>query len=672
MRRASLWWLTGLSMVAYVIASGVMLVPGGALEGDLLTSWLYLLLVAPAFVAGGLILTLKRPGHPVGELLLALAVVGLVLPTVLEVAVNELYHHRGPQDWMWLPMWVHQTLGVMGAVLAATMIALLPDGRLRSLRERRFLVGLWVLVGLPTLSLFSNPTLVRHQEFSFPTLSNVASPLVVEPFVPYGGLIAGLSTFAYAAAVGGGLLLLILRMRTATRRERKQVRWVLFAGMVALVVLIGPMLLTALGIVDASAHEGFVGYVSVPIMLLFPAGVLAAVLEPAWLDVDVVIRRSFVYGVLSFLILILYAALASAMGLAAGSRLPLEVAVVTTVVVAVVFQPLRRRLQTIADRWVFGERPSELEVLTDFAAALGTSSDPTDLSRRLAETLTGALDVRWAAVEVVGEPPVASGDRDGDPALIMPIVHQDEDLGSIACGPKREGPLVEAETRLVGTLADQVALALSNARLAGRVVAAQEAERRRIERNIHDGAQQELVALVARLGLARARARSGTVNESDLAELQRETRRILTDLRDFAQGIHPTVLTDAGLLEAIEDLCGRLPVPVTLDAPAELRRTRFPDEVEGGGYFFTTEGIANILKHARATRIGILLRFGDGRLTIEVRDDGVGFDPNGATGNGLAGLADRVSALGGSFAIESELGGGTALTAVLPVDGDGP
>jgi signal transduction histidine kinase len=207
-----------------------------------------------------------------------------------------------------------------------------------------------------------------------------------------------------------------------------------------------------------------------------------------------------------------------------------------------------------------------------------------------------------------------------------------------------------------------------NARLAGRIVNAAEAERRRIERNIHDGAQQELVALVARLGMARSAAAEGGLRADEVNDLRLEAQQILSDLRELAQGIHPSVLSDGGLLEAVEDRCARIPLDVSVECPTGLRVQRFHDEIEGAAYFFVTEALTNVLKHADATRAAVSLTQDQGRLLLRVTDDGRGFNPDTASQNGLAGLRDRIRALGGTVTIASRPGEGSRISASLPVD----
>jgi signal transduction histidine kinase len=382
-----------------------------------------------------------------------------------------------------------------------------------------------------------------------------------------------------------------------------------------------------------------------------------------------VVRRSLVYGALSFVILLVYIGLASAFGVA-GTQLGLsvEAAVVVTVLVALLFQPARRRLQALADRWVFGARPSKYEAVTVFGVTLEQAAEPTELLPRLVETIQSALRLEWAKVTLDDGTQAEIGAVAGEPALRVPMGAGDEELGEILCGPKTEGTIQEDEIQLVRTLGGQLSLALVNARLAGRIVNAAESERRRIERNIHDGAQQELVALVANLGMARSAAAAGSLSANEIDTLHREAQQILSDLRELAQGIHPSVLSDGGIVEAVEDRCARLPLDVGVEYPTKLRDRRFDDEIEGAAYFFVTEALTNVLKHANASRVDVNLTQENGLLLLRVSDDGCGFDPKATAQNGVAGLRDRIRALGGTVTLVSRPDWGTRISASLPVD----
>ncbi|MFJ3790398.1 sensor domain-containing protein [Kitasatospora sp. NPDC090091] len=195
-----------------------------------------------------------------------------------------------------------------------------------------------------------------------------------------------------------------------------------------------------------------------------------------------------------------------------------------------------------------------------------------------------------------------------------------------------------------------------------RLVDAFEAERRRIERDLHDGAQQRLVALTMTLGLARLDAEPGGPLAGRLAEAHRQAGEVLAELRELINGIHPRVLADRGLPDACADVADRSPIPVTtrFDLPGRL-----PAPVESAGYFAVSEALANIAKHSGADSARIEARYAGGRLTIEVTDDGCGgADP--AAGTGLTGLADRVAVVDGRLTLSSPPGGPTLLRVEIP------
>ena len=197
-----------------------------------------------------------------------------------------------------------------------------------------------------------------------------------------------------------------------------------------------------------------------------------------------------------------------------------------------------------------------------------------------------------------------------------------------------------------------------------RIIAAADAERRRIERDLHDGAQQRLVALALNLRMAEQRAEDADPTAVELVrQAGEEANLALKELRDLARGIHPAILTNRGLPAALQDLASRATVPVEVVATPD---ERLPDSVEAAAYFVVSECLANIGKHANAETATVAVTASDGRLTVEVADDGVG----GAAldgGSGIQGLADRVGALSGSIAVESPAGAGTRVTAVIPL-----
>jgi signal transduction histidine kinase len=273
-----------------------------------------------------------------------------------------------------------------------------------------------------------------------------------------------------------------------------------------------------------------------------------------------------------------------------------------------------------------------------------------------------------------------SGTLSGLPALRVPLERGGEAVGHIECGAK-DGGYQPGDRELLATLAGQAATAIANvqltARLAeqvaelarsrARIVAAQDTERRRIERNLHDGAQQHVVALIMKLRLARNQVGRGDRSADEVFdELRSDARELLTDLRELAHGIHPPVLSDQGLVAAVEARVDRLPLEVRVHADAAMRSRRLSEDVEGAAYFVICEALTNVVKHSAARTAGIDLSTQDGQLTVLVHDDGVGLVA-GANGHGLTNLRDRVEALGGRLRVSSEPDSGTRVLAELPV-----
>jgi signal transduction histidine kinase len=661
-RRRLLLVLVGIVSLVYLA-----LIASDLSTGQLRVTELIYVLVTPSLVVGGVVLLLRRPGHRIGELLVLTGLAGFVLPTIIEDLTVGAFERSGTQEWMWAAVWFNQTLINAGTVLGTTMVVLLPDGRFRYQRERRYVAAVSIVIVFPTLVALSNEFVVTS-EFSFPGFGGIRNPLFVRALEPYGPVFVLLNELAPLVFLGA-IALLFTRYRAAAVREQKQIRWVLLAGSVVGLLTLFPLILDALGVISPREHGSTVGAVLSVSVVLLPASIVVAVLEPPWIDVDIVIRRSVVYGALSLAILLVYIAVAASVGVAAGAQLGLsvELAVVLTVVIAIVFQPARRRLQAVVDRWVFGARPTKYEAVADFGVTIEQATEPSELLPRLVETIKTAVGLSWVSVSLDDGSDATAGSVAGEPILRVPLGAEDERVGEIICGPKSEGRLDADDIQLVRTLAGQLALALRNARLAGRIVNAAESERRRIERNIHDGAQQELVALVAKLGMARSAVAQGSLTPEVIDDLRLDAQQILSDLRELSQGIHPSVLSDGGILEAVEDRCARLPLEVTLKASEGLRARRFGDNIEGAAYFFVTESLANVLKHAGATRATVSLAYDDGQLQLGVADDGRGFNADAASDGGLAGLRDRIRALGGTVTIASRPGHGTRIAASLPV-----
>jgi signal transduction histidine kinase len=313
----------------------------------------------------------------------------------------------------------------------------------------------------------------------------------------------------------------------------------------------------------------------------------------------------------------------------------------------------------------------------DLAVQLAEPLPPGRLEQVLARALHDPtlklaywLPNRHAFVDAAGRPvelPASGGDRavtilrhDGDPAAAL--VHDgalDDDPGLVRAVAATAQMTIENERLQAEVRAQLEEVRASRAR----IVAFGDAERRRVERNLHDGAQQRLVNLSLALGIARSQVGTGSEQEIAVAldEAAAELRLALAELRELARGIHPMILSEAGLGPALAALAERSPIPVTVTAAPP---GRLPPQVEETAYYVASEALTNAAKHAHAATITINARQHNGRLRVEVGDDGVGgADPNGS---GLRGLADRVAAVDGRLHVHSPLGQGTQITAELP------
>ncbi|HEX9235581.1 MAG TPA: GAF domain-containing sensor histidine kinase, partial [Actinomycetota bacterium] len=253
----------------------------------------------------------------------------------------------------------------------------------------------------------------------------------------------------------------------------------------------------------------------------------------------------------------------------------------------------------------------------------------------------------------------------------VPVRHHGELLGAIALKKSPGDPVKPAEHKLLEDLSSQVGLVLRNVRLIEelktsrqRLVTAQDDERRRLERDLHDGAQQRIVSIALAVRMARAKVPPDKPEVgSRLDQASEQIQLALNELREFARGIHPAILTERGLMPALESLAERSTVPVTVHGDLEKR---LPPPVEATAYFVVSEALANVGKYAHATAVMIRADVADGTLTIEVRDDGVGgADPS--RGSGLRGLTDRVAVVDGTLEIASPPGGGTRVTCRIPL-----
>lgn len=561
-------------------------------------------------------------------------------------------------------------------LMTVFLFLLFPDGRLRTRAERRTTVAVIVAICFAAAGAIVAPTLVEFEDVPSPIA------LAIPESVAFALLVLGYVLFA--GTIVASVVLLVGRLRRAAGRERDQLKILVWSAAVATTLVLPAIFVPW----DAPHTVKRVAYLLAGLgFLLIPISVGVAILRHQLLDIDLVIRRTVIVAVLGAFITVVYVGIVVGIGALVGSIGNATLSAVAAAVVAVAFQPVRRGSQRIANRLVYGERASPYEVLHEFSERVAGAYADEDVLPRMARILgegTGAEraqvwlkvgpQLRPTAVWPNGAVPSRPARLRGaelpeiaDVTYAVPVRDGGELLGSLSVTKGASEPMNTTEQKLIQDLALQAGLVLRNVRLVEelrasrtRLVAAQDEERRRIERNIHDGAQQQLVALLVKQRIAEQLAdRDPAKVKKLLAELQVETGQAIEDLRDLARGIYPPLLADKGLTAALESQSRKSTLPVILHSNGI---SRYSPSVEATIYFCVLEALQNASKYSGASGVEIRLEASGSDITFEVSDDGRGFDAEVAPrGSGLQNMSDRLEAGGGSLDVRSAPGEGTRL-----------
>jgi signal transduction histidine kinase len=509
-------------------------------------------------------------------------------------------------------------------------------------------------------------------------------------------VIGGLIVFGGAVL---SLLSLIQRYRRAADIERQQIKLLAFLGTFTGVFVVVMFPLQATGVIP---EEGALANISffVLIALLFvgiPVMCAIAILKHGLWELDVVVKKTVQYGLLvaGFVLVVGVVSFAPLIIIGVGGRVDLATIAIGALL-AIGFTVAPSRARRWANRIVYGKRSTPYEVMSEFAERVGETYSTEDVLPRMAQLLGEATGARTAKVWLrlgnemrteaawpTDAPEAASASVRGDelPPFgdeeAFEVRHQGELLGALTVSMPANDPINPTKAKLARDMASQAGLVLRNVRLIEelrasrqRLVTAQDEERRKLERNIHDGAQQQLVALTVKLRLLEQLAEKDPPKARAMAaQIQEDTTTALDDLRDLARGIYPPLLADKGLPAALSAQARKSPVPVEVEA-GEIGR--YSQDVEAAVYFSCLEALQNVTKYADASKVSISLSRRDGRLSFSVVDDGVGFDTASTHhGTGLQGIADRIDALGGTLEIRSRVGGGTSVQGTVPAGSGG-
>lgn len=567
-----------------------------------------------ALVIGGVgtVVAVRQPSNPIGWIFCGLGVAWGIVAFSVEYARWALVLRSGRPpgglaaawllEWLWIPL-----IGGLGVVAA-----IFPDGRPLSPRWGRAIKISTLAAAVPTVLLALIPRLTIFAGQDNPL--GVGGNAIVNVAETSQVLLLPLMVLA---AVG-----LVVRFRRSRGEERQQLKW-LALSMIVLAVMITYYGVVVVALRASPGPENLDEYLAVLSFLAIPVSIAIGVLKYRLYDIDIVINKAVVYGGLAAFITIVYVAVVVGIGAAVGATSSAVLSATAAAIVALAFQPVRRRAQRLANRIVYGERATPYQVLADLGKRLAGEYAVDDVLHRVAATVAGGVgadhvvvwlhvgsELRPAGVWPAGAyaPTVLlHGDlvpKEPEGMRAFPVRHQGETLGAIGVRKPSSDPVTPADERLVGDLAGQAGLVLRNVRLIAdlrasrqRLVAAQDEERRRIERNIHDGAQQELVALAVKIRLLEQLVERDPMEAKSIAvALQVDAGRAIDDLRELARGIYPPLLADKGLVAALESQARRFVVPVTLEGEGI---GRYPREVEAAVYFSCLEALQNVASTCR-------------------------------------------------------------------------
>jgi len=684
-------WIVGAVGGVVLTATLVLMTLNSTLSKDPFTA--VFLVVIASYLAVSAVLCTRLPSNPIGWLLLTVGGGILFSGFCAEYATYALGTSPGSLPFGLAAAWF-QNWGFISVAAIPIVLLLFPTGHIPSPRWRWVLYGLIVAPILLGLAGFFSPGPIDVSGDIQPQ-----NPLGIEALRGPIHVINWVAGIAFAVLAVAAVVSIVIRYRRAAGDERQQLRWLaMVASLCALTLLLVLATSINLGPNDSSSLNDFAfALFLISIGIGIPVAIAVALLRYRLYDLDVVVKKAVVATVLVLLLtvatLVLFLVPVLVIGVPVDSP---GVALVAGIAIGGLAWPSLRLSRRIADRIVYGGRATPYEVLTEFSDRMAESYATDDVLPRMGSILaagTGARSVTiWLLVgnqlrpattwpadagddpdtsEADLAPTTALADMTGD---VFVVRHQGEQLGAITVSMHANDPMNPTKEKLIKDLAGQAGLVLRNVRLIEelrasrrRLVAAQDAERRRLERNIHDGSQQQLVALQVKQRLAEGMIERDPAKARELmAQIQADTTEALDDLRDLARGIYPPLLADKGLPTALESQARKSPVPMTVESASV---GRYSQEVEAAVYFCALEAMNNLAKYARASAATVSLAQVDGTLTFAVTDDGIGFRLSDAGGGtGLQGMADRLDAIGGSLEVRSEPGQGTSVLGRVPVE----
>jgi len=563
-------------------------------------------------------------------------------------------------------------------VVPYTLVLLyFPDGRLLSARWRivAIITVLGMLFGMitgfhpgpiPEWGITEpNPAGIKGSEHFLEGLAVVYSVLL---------LIGGL----------GSPLAVYLRFRRSTGIERVQMKWLVYAALVSIAFI---LMLYIIYLFSSDKLASVQLLYIFPSLLVFivPVTCTIAILRHGLWDIDILINRALVYGVLTASVVAIYVAMVTGLGALFESQGSLLISLLATGFVAVVFQPMRERLQHAVNRLLYGERDDPAAVLTQLAHHLEAADTSTAILPNLVQTIAHLLKIPyvaiWLPVAADQMEPVAAWGEASDPMQTIPLTYQKEAIGHLVVTPRgpqeqfnrHEQDLLATIAALSATTVRAVQLSDELRRSRQRIVSAREEERRRLRRDLHDGLGPQLASQTLGLeAVAQLMPTNPEKAQALLESLKTQAQDAILDVRRLVYDLRPPALDDLGLIGALRQSASHYETGVlrfSFDVPQAL--PELPAAIETAVYRIAQEAMTNVVRHAEATLCTTRLSYTDTQVIVEVCDNGRGLSQNHHSGVGLQAIKERTTELNGQYTIELLPDGGTLVQARLPLEVNG-
>jgi len=677
-------WIAWFLVFAYVILATIGLILQGRTRAPFgsigLTIAVILVSLVGSWIITGALIISRHPRHPVGWLLCA----GLFSPALdmfsAGYAASAVYGDAGSLPGVALTLvWLKfANLAPLGLVAFTLMVLLFPDGKFPSPGWRKVA---WTTVG--TLCLFLPLQAVEPDPVTFGFLPLGANPLVVSPTTwVYLRPLMWTAFYVLVLCFGAGIASLIVRMRKSGGDVRQQVKWLLppvgLYGIFLLLFLIGL----------AEANNAIVG-LSIAVGQLAAAGIVIAIAFAIFryrlYDIDIIINRTLVYGSLTAIVIASYVLIVGVVGNFLHTQGNSLITLLATGLIAVLFHPLRERLQRAVNRLLYGERDDPIEALSRLGKQMEAALPTDQVLPALVRTIAQTLKLPFVAITLKGQRDISFGQETENP-VAFPFIFQGETTGVLLASPRNPGDKFTAgEMRLLQNLARQAGAVVRNAQLTAdlqrsrqTIVTAREEERHRLRRDLHDGIGPTMAGLTLKLDAARdlvsSSLESGKKEELEeavqlLTELKTQTQETVQSIRHIVHTLRPPSLDVLGLIPALQAHFGQVGTPPNVNIQMITIPQNFPRfsaAVEVAAYHIILEAVTNVINHAQAERCEVSLALDNGNLKIEIKDDGFGLPKVRSRGIGLDSMRERAEELSGRFRLSSSRHG-THVCAEIPV-----